>query len=519
MKQARTRRFHLGLLALVAASAPALAELLPPRAAVAVTREKAVMDALAAALAANRGTRGSAGMVALDRALAQLPAPTRERGIVQMMRADALAAADADGGSSDAPARAAIDEAVRLLPGQAPPLLLASNIYAYADLPGEAADFFIRGSRIDPAAAARIPQYEVDNLFARLAFRDDDARTGALSERLLAIGWRAAGLSARSALARRAIAARIEAGDVAGARALVPRLAHPADARDLLAQNRYRPLWPAIDAAAGPRLESLWRAYLPDARRAWERTGDPEAARPFVSALDAANYDQTIVREMLPLFERPLDARRDVDLIFVVTPVAGALARGGRWDEVDALFARAGKVWPLGETANALNVAANRAMFLLYRDRPAEGLAAMDAAIADAARWGGQVNASALLAMHAGRACMLHALGRDASGAAERARASRPPSLADVSLHLCLGRPEAAREVVMARLATEAGRDEAVLWAQPVIQRPMDSAYGRTIHARTQALRSDPRLLAAIAEHGRVLPYALADGAPGEAER
>lgn len=270
-------------------------------------------------------------------------------------------------------------------------------------------------------------------------------------------------------------------------------------------------------ALGGPRLETQWKTYLAENRSRWEASKSSANASAYLSALGTAGHDETIVRTFLPLFSKPLDVSRDQDLIYIVAPLASSLARKGRWNDIDTLYDQAMKVWPLGKGANALNLSANRARLLFNRDRPLEGLKLMDAALAEAARYRDQINGDAVAAMHHSRVCMLHALGRDAEAALSRAAANlqRNP-LAQADQFLCLGRHDAARDLLIAALTDEEARDDVLLWVQPSNDPPVASAYGLTSHARYQALRSDPKLLAAIAEYGRVLPYALSDGAPPE---
>jgi tetratricopeptide (TPR) repeat protein len=448
----------------------------------------------------------------LDAMLAQLREPNETRGLVQHIRAVHLSRL-----GRTPEARLAAEESIRLLPGYSGPLFLASEIDAYADRPASAADFLVRASEIDPELARRMPSYEVDNLIRRLAAHEDLRRLGRLSERLVAIDWTGDDVALRSQVALEAIKSRIRAGDAEGAKALVPRLIAPSHIRSLLIDNRYRDLWPDLEAWGGSRQERQWRIYLSELRARFESSGDPEAASRYADALRAANHHRTIVTKIAPLFARQLDRLQDYNLVWAATTVGDAYARLGRWAEIEPLFERAARTWPLGLDANALNVAGNRARLLLYAGRFAEAAEALDRVIENAEGYAGQVSVQAIATMHLYRACALHELGRDhaAVQSAANVLGSGDPLLA-VTLHLCFDRHDAARAALIGALQEEASRTSVIHFLQPFDAPPMQSPYGRTMEARTEALRRDPLLLREVARFGRILPYASSAGAPPE---
>lgn len=446
-----------------------------------------------------------------DEALVQLKEPTPLRGLVQFFRANILFGQD-----KDADAALAIDESMRLLPSYSGPLLLASRVHAYSDRPGMAADFLLRASTIDPDVVREFDEYDLSSLLHRLEAKDDQRRLHLVSERLLEIGWIGEGLELRSWIALKAIEGRMAVGDVAGARTLVPKLLVPNHSHRLLVANSYRELWPDIEQWAGSKLEKQWRIYLGEAREKWRASRDVSTVRDYVAILAAAGHDRTVIAEMLPLFSS-LDKLKDHDLIFVASPLAGALARAGRWDDVERIFSQAQEVWPLGEQANALNIAANRARFLFYRGKTNEALELMDQTIAQARKWQGEVNSNALVIMHHYRACMLHQLGRVSEAGLSVAIAlsgSRPEARA--RLHLCLDQPDRARQVMLDALTKEGTRNDVLSFMQPIPDNPVDSDFGRKTARNAETLRRDPKLVAEAAKHGRVLTFSLEDGAPRE---
>lgn len=463
----------------------------------------------------NRGGPEPERLGRLDAMLALVPEPSELRGFIQYVRAVNLRH---NGRLSEA--REALEESIRLLQGYSAPLLFAADLEAYADRPELAADYLIRASHIDPGIVRQFDAQDLLNLRSRLGDRHDTRRMGRLAERMVAIGWQGDDLRARSLLAFDAIRDRMESGDVAGARVLIPRLIVPSHMQALLIVNRYRAIWADIETWAGSRLEKQWPLYLRELQARFRASGDPVAARRYANALRDADHYETIVREILPLFRGPLDRERDYDLVWVAPIAADALARLGRWQEIDLLFDRAAAVWPLGIDANALNIAANRARLLLIGGRSQEGLASIDAVIADARRRHGEVSSSALASMHLARACGLQdaGRGRDALDSASFVLGRRDLIMI-AELHLCFGRHEAARAALIEGLADEQSRDEVLQFIQPDAAPPMQSDYGRMMKDRRRALRADPILIAAALRHGRVLEFPASAGAPPETAR
>lgn len=475
--------------------------------------QKAFADMLAALAKLGSADQDKA-LAAFDQALRQFGRPTEMRGMIQLSRAQLLLDKNEHDRAIDA-----IEESIRLLPESSAPLIAAAQVYTYSNQPGRGADYLLRAIKLDPLSVRQIDDYEIQNLIKRLKAAADEPRADLISERLLEIGWAGKTLGARSTLAVGAIRRRVEQGQFEEARALIPYLLDPGDSISLLTMYSFRPLWPDVELWAGPRLEKQWAIYLREAKARWEASKSLDEVGDYVRALVAARHFDTLFAEILPLV-RDTDPVRRSDLQFVISRVADSLALVGRPEDGFRLYDTAARIWPLGKDANALNIHANRARFLLENGRAAEAVALFEKVVQDARRWGPEINIDGLAAMHHHRACALHAVGRKASAAASIALATtyeRPATVA--SLHLCLDDPAAAKKVLLEALKDEGSRSHVVSYFQLTTDWPRQSDYGKRRAAKLQQLKSDPELLAAIAPYGRILPFRFADGAPTERVR
>ncbi|WP_116090315.1 hypothetical protein [Sphingomonas crusticola] len=495
------------------ADAGAPARLMPPANAVVLPEEVPVLKALVAALAKLRPNDAAAQLAQFDKALAALPGPTPLRGRVQVSRAPLLQQL-----RGDSEAVQAAESGVELLPGYSGPLLVAAHIYLYANRPQQAADAILRASAIDPASIRLLDDYEINGVLRRLEAINDRRTARLFSERLLTIGWVGKGVQSRSALAKVAIGQSAQDGDLAHARGYVPYLTVPKDAYELLTMADYQPIWADIEASAGLRLERQWPAYLNEARARWEAGHDLERAVDYATALREAGDYQRLIDTFLPLLMGTPDRERDWPLVFLVAPVTNALLVQGRIDQAIGVFDHAARTWPIGSSANALNISLNRGNALLSADRPAEALAQFDVAIADSRKWGAEVNSDARAQMHLLRACALHALQRDGDAAISAAiAAGAGHARSQARVRLCMDDLPGARAALIAALSRPDERDAVLALMQPDRTPTIPTDYGRRERSRGDALRSDPQLRAAIAAYGRILPFAVNDAAPGQA--
>lgn len=445
----------------------------------------------------------------LDDLLARDPEPTQFRGYLQMMRATLLLNV-----ARNDEAMAAADESVRLLSGYSAPLFVAFDVYAYSNKPGEGADYLLRASQIDPQLAAQVSDYDLHNIMLRLSAAQDDRRIQDLGDRLLSIGWAGKQLGSRSTLAYAAIKRRVADHDLSGARALIPELVLPSETYSLLSDNRYRDIWPDLERWAGPKLERQWKVYLTEARARFNASQSIENVQTYVEALQSAGNSQQIINDVVPLMSQKFNKESDIDWVFLLPAVAEALASYGRWDDVNRVFDQAAQIWPLGSSANALNVEANHAMYLLQEGRASDALKKIDLVLENSKRWGSEVSNAAVSGMRYVRACALHQLGRDSEAAPSiiSVKVQGDPERI-IELNRCLGDTHGAVTVLILALQRQETRSDAIDWLQKDANPPCKSVFCERMQAAMMELRSDPSVASTLQKYGRILPYAINEGA------
>lgn len=467
---------------------------------------------LNAAMEASRNSESAeGGLSALDHLLEKIAEPTQFRGFVQLMRADALSRL---GRSPEA--IQAIEESIRLLRGFSAPLIHAAMIHGFANEPAKAADFLLRAAELDPDSVRKVDDYEISAILGGLNYAGETARLGAVSDRLLQIGWVGSRLGSQSSLASDAIERRLNEGDLVGARSLVSKLLVPANSYRLLSQRDFMAVWPDIERWGGPKLSSQWALYLGEARERWAASKSIDTVQDYANALLSGRHYESVIRDVYPMLLGKLDRYESQDLIFVISGVASALAMKGRWDDADALFERTQKVWPLGSTPNAINIAGNRARYLLFSGKLDEALRYADLALAEGIKK--KVNPSALTTMHYTRACILHQLGRmDEADVSTRLALTRAYPGTAANLHLCRGDDKAAKRALLQGLKDPTRRESVIAFVQPDDNEELlPSKYAHWMATRRAVLTADPELRSAIEEHGRILPFTLHEGAPTE---
>lgn len=455
---------------------------------------------------------GTPDITRLDAALAKLPRPTPLRGMVQTVRAAILS-----NNNDMARAVAAAEEALRLLPEDARPKLVASSIFVFSGAPQRAADLWMEASRESPELARATDAYIVAAMASRLQDLGDRLREDRLRARLTEIGFSGNGANERSAaqLARTRLA--MGEGREADALASVVAISNPRDLLVLYADRQYAALWPRIAEWAGDDLSAQSRRYLEELRADWVAADDFRTATVYARQLSRLGAYAAVVALFEPMLARPISAR-DAEAAFLAPVVARALAMLGRDPEGRALLARVRPALPQDEAANALNLNGGMINLALERMDWPQLLVETDTFLGAAQVLGAEVDRSAMLEVRALRTCALSQLGRAAE--AERAAAEvsiEAAVLPDpvLDMHICRGDIAAARALVVASLHNERTRTWALRFAQPA-RLETRSPFQRLKSAREKQVREAADVVAAANRVGRILAMPIeADLPPG----
>lgn len=491
-------RFGLAMALLLATAAPSVAQVADPLAMTTDPADRAVMAEVASAVAGR-----SPDITRLDAVLAKLPRPTPLRGMVQTVRANVLAAARDTG-----PAVAAVEEALRLLPDDPRPKLVAAGIYTFAGSPQRAADLWMQASRESPEFARMSDRYLMMALIGRLTDFGDRARADRISARLGEIGFSAGLAPERSATAlartREAVRSQRESDALQG----VAAIGDPDDLLTLYIDRRYAMLWPRIAEWAGADLAAQSRRYLEELRGDWTAADNFQTAAPYAGRLARLEAYAAVVGLFLPMFDRVQPGAEQGGAEFLAPIVARSLAQLGRETEARALLSKIGAAMPADDMGNALNIdGAYLTLAAAETDWP-QVVTRADTFLARARALGNNVNRSAVIQVQAWRACALWRTGRTAD--AQRATAevllgeTVAPSSA-MNMHLCRGDSAAARALIIARLADEVTRDWALRFVQPV-HGDAATPLERLMKPVAQAVRTAPDVVAAVNRVGRILP-------------
>lgn len=478
---------------LLAVAAPGTAQLSDPLAMTNDPADRAVMAEVASIM----GSR-TPDIARLDTVLVKLPRPTPPRGMVQTARAHLLGAAQQAG-----PAVAAVEEALRLLPDDPRPKLIATGIFTFSGSPQRAADLWMQASREAPDFVRLSDRYMMMALIGRLTDMGDRARADRISAALAA--ERSTAALART---REAIRAQHD-GDAAQA---VTAISNPNELLTLYVDQHYAPVWPRIADWAGPELAGQAKRYLEELRSDWTAADSFTTANDYARQLSRLEAHGAVVGLFLPVFDRvhPAGTQDGVKegMEFLAPVVARSLVHPERETEARALLAKVAAAMPANDQGNTLNInGAYLTLATAQLDWP-QVITRADAFLARGKALGSGINQSVMIQVQAWRACALWRTGRTAEAQRATAEVLMVQALLPdpaMDLHLCRGDTEAARALVIARVADENTRSWALRFVQPISEKallPLD----RLTQLVGQAVRTAPDVLAAVKQFGRVLP-------------
>lgn len=447
----------------------------------------------------------------LDAVLAKLPRPTLLRAMIQTARAAVLAQARDMG-----PAVAAIDEAIRLVPDNPQPKVVATGIFTFSGAPQRAADIWMQASREAPALARMVDRYVMSALIGRLVEIGDRARADKVSARMGEIGFAAALAPERSAAAVAGVRQALREGRTHDAVVGVTAVADPSDLLQLYTDRSYAALWPRITEWAGADLSMQVRRYLEELRSDWTAAGSFETATPYARRLADVGAYSAVVGLFLPMFDTLKSGGRQSDehqeaqagMETLAPVVSRSLANLGRRADAQALLTKVAAAMPTDDQGSALNIDGAFLTLAMLEMDWAQVLTRADRFLERGRAFGPGINRSATLQVESIKACALSRTGREADAQSmARAVLANEIELPGIvmSMHICRGDSAAARQLIVARLADERTRG----WALDFLHSKPDDAgtpHGRAAEPVQRAIVTAPEVVAAAQRVGRILP-------------
>ncbi len=306
-----------------------------------------------------------------------------------------------------------------------------------------------------------------------------------------------------------AIEARLDAGDSAGAKALLAKGIKATDMLSLAVNRRDAAVWPDIEKARADAFRSALDADVREAKKAVDAAPqDMEVMQRYVMALRTAGRSEDAVKAARSLAEnRALVEANGEPAFWLVNAYAYALADVGRTDDG---LAQMDGLMSLGLANNPMLIsqAINRASMMLEAGQPQAALAAYNAVEKDGADY---ASLTGKMWIWSGQACALRALDRGAEAVPIEAKLMEKPdeNRAAVTMAAACRNDGAAIEAqILARLADPGQRDSALIGLVHFRPSPNASAWSRQMDAIMAAARARPAVQAKLLEYGRPVDFA-----------
>ncbi len=386
-------------------------------------------------------------------------------------------------------------------PGSPAAAILTAEAAVANDQPQRGADTLIAlAARAGPLVQLVSPT-TVSKLADALDNDGDKSRTAALATALLDAGWSRGSASLRSYLAMAAIRDALAAGRSEDARRLLRLVRSPASLHLILIDNRMAELRGDILQPAGARLERAWRDYLSQAQREWLERGDALSASAFAEALKQANRPELLVDAFMARFMRGYNCPTDLVARTVAADLADSLVKIGRWSRAQDVIRRSGGISP-----------PTYAAMLLERGEFGQAGSLFERALKAADQPTDKAEEKGLAWLRAAAACTAFRGGKAAAPLPD-------PALLDVSARLfvllCMDRSGDARAALVAALADEDERADALRWVQPFIGPAEHSKFRTEMNGRIRALQRDPAVVETVNRYGTILDWPLTAAVPG----
>lgn len=325
----------------------------------------------------------------------------RGRAILAVMRGTALL-----GLKRDAEAMRQFADAEKLAPDSTDVVMLAFNTALTADRFDFAATYF---DRLVAGAPDLVREMAPETVWFLLR-NEPKGQERQNDDRRVALARLGYGGEDGDYLAGDAVEILVKRGDVSGASELLKRIDDPQQVENLLIQKKVSPIWPQVEAMAGPSLEKVRSAAADSAEKAFVAAPrDFEKLQQLANALrHAGRYEELVaLRSRLPFTSEAM-AEVEEQMGWAINNVALGFNEIGMRDEADELFKLLNEArMEKGQWRVSMKI--NRLELLVTDGRFDRALPLLDATEASAKNEG---NAYAQQLVRRLRYCTMSGLGR-----------------------------------------------------------------------------------------------------------
>lgn len=372
------------------------------------------------------------------------------------------------------------------------------------DEPQRSADLLITAASQAGSLVHLISPVVVSKVTDALESLSDRRRTADLAQALVRAGWSRGSASLQSYLAMEAIRDELASGRLEQARQLLPAVKDPVSLHLILIDNRLAALRGEVEQLAGTRLEHAWREYLTRTRDEWIARGDLLSATAYASALKQANQYEALGSAFLARFMRGYNCPTDMVARSIAADLVESLAKMGRWTKAQDVMRRSGGVPP-----------PTYAAMLLERGEFGRAASLLDRSIRAGRAPKNEDELKAQAWLQATHACAAYRSGNGRGSPFN-------PALLDVSARLfillCLDRTTDARAALIAALADEGDRLDALRWAQPFAGPAVQSGFRKSMNLKIRTLQREPAVVEAAKRVGTILDWSVTSEVPAAGE-
>ncbi|TNE61777.1 MAG: DUF3857 domain-containing protein [Alphaproteobacteria bacterium] len=417
----------------------------------------------------------------LNRLEQDYKAEDRLRGLIQVLRGQALKNLNRSGSATEA-----YEEGVRLFPDNAEARFRLMELYRTAGAPKKEADTLIQLAHDLPEKVSQLRIEWLGDLSRLLYEAKDNETADAMAVALADAGYDNKGGWSPDWIYTRAIEASVRTGKTGNVASYLTHVTDPDGLLKLMIDKRYESIWPELEDYAGKDLSKAIELDIEATRKTYEANKDDlKNLTAYLYALRFAGKPEEILKVAAPVATDWARVEAVADHAFwVVNLYADALNDLGRYDEALKMMDRINAL-NIGDFPDTVSHRINRLIMILSLGRYEDALKAADSISPDYASDYGD------LFVESARTCALYMLGRGDEAApllAKMAERKDKNIAAYSDAVMCSGDQQMAEDVYIERLATADMRADMLQLFQKTETAPHIPPFMAEIMVRQRAI-------------------------------